>query len=147
MIARVSLAAFLLAVPALAQDTDAVARDLKQLQGEWKAVSADKDGQPPPADVLENLRMTFTKDKILVHIKDERKEVSFKIDPGKKPKAIDVTPAEGPQAGKVVPGIYEVTGETLRLAFAEGDNAKRPESFTPKAGSNLTVLTLKKMKS
>ena len=41
--------------------------------------------------------------------------MTFKIDPSKKPKAIDFTAADGSAKGKPSKGIYELDGDTLNL--------------------------------
>jgi uncharacterized protein (TIGR03067 family) len=61
-----------------------------------------------------------------------------RIDPAKRPKAIDLTPTEGEHKGQTARGIYEVEGDTLKICFAEPDKP-RPTEFTGKTEATLAV--------
>ena len=61
------------------------------------------------------------------------------VDATKTPKEIDLN-----MEGQVGKGIYELEGDTLKIAHGEVGDA-RPKEF-PKAGSGLTVLVLKRAK-
>src|SRR5262245_7313436 len=69
-----------------------------ELEGTWELVAMEADGKAlkPPKDA----RMVTTGNKFVIKTGDKVVIVgTFKVDPSKKPKAIDVTYAEGPDKG------------------------------------------------
>ena len=68
---------------------------------------------------------------------------TFKIDPSKKPKQIDVTPGDGPETGKVLLGIYSPTKDELKISMAR--RKERPKSLDGKPARNF-IMTLKRDK-
>ena len=68
----------------------------------------------------------------------------FKMDPSKKPKAIDISYTEGPSAGQTVKAIYKFEGDTFTICRALTDAAPRPTEFAAPAGSGKMFIVLKK---
>ena len=74
---------------------------------------------------------------------------TFKLDPSKKPRTIDMTITEGGQEGekgKVLHGIYELGKGTLKWCTSEPGGTDRPKEFSTKEGVNHMLVTLKKEK-
>jgi RNA polymerase sigma factor (sigma-70 family) len=115
--------------------------DKDRLLGTWIPVSVEEDGRKVPEDEVKakNFEMVFTADKVTVPRKDEAKEVGYKLDPGKKPKQIDLLIDEG----KTAKGIYLLDGDTLKLCF-DKDYGDRPAKFDAKEGSKRILMVLKK---
>jgi uncharacterized protein (TIGR03067 family) len=67
--------------------------------------------------------------------------MEFKLDPTKKPKAIDVVL----QDKKTGQGIYSLEGDTLKICHGESDDP-RPSEFESKEGSRNTVVVFKRVK-
>jgi hypothetical protein len=72
--------------------------------------------------------------------------MAISLDPSKRPPAIDATKADG----GVVVGIYEIDGDTLRLAFRMNKERQqekdRPAKFESEADSKVALLVLKREK-
>jgi uncharacterized protein (TIGR03067 family) len=135
----VALGIGLLVAAARAEDKSS-SGDKEKLQGTWVLVSGEHDGQPIPEDVAKTVKLVFAGDKVTLHHNDQKNEGTFKLAPGKKPKEIDLDMDSG-----AVKGIYQLDGDTLKLANAKpGD--ERPKEFPKKEGSGLTVATLKRQK-
>jgi uncharacterized protein (TIGR03067 family) len=121
--------------------------DQDQIQGEWTIVSLESGGKKPPEEFLKEMRMIITKDQMIFAKGDKKKEpVTFKLDPGKKPKWINLTAKE---AGMEImfPGIYELKGDELKICFtAEKEKAERPKEFTSAEGSRHVLFVLKREK-
>jgi uncharacterized protein (TIGR03067 family) len=122
---------------------------LKKLEGRWKIQSAEKGGQPAPPQFAEVITFIFSGDKLTLQFKEgdkEDKKVStIKVNTTKKPNHIDVTPDSGKEKGKKMPGIFELKGNTLKLAINE-DGKNRPAEFASPANSEILVFTLTRAK-
>ena len=117
-----------------AQD-EAVKKDLEALAGTWVPVSVEIDGRKD--EELKGVAVTYeASGKISVRRGDKViGEGTFKIDPGRKPKAIDYKQtSEGEDKGKTALGIYEVEGDRLKLCTVP-EGKKRPAEFSSKPGS------------
>jgi uncharacterized protein (TIGR03067 family) len=120
-------------------------KDLDKLQGTWDRVSGEVDGKPVPADVLKNSKLTISGDKYTLTMGDEKRGGTLVLDATKKPKAIDIISAAGPNKGKALLGIYELDGDTFKYCLAP-PGQERPKEFTAKAGSGQMLYVNKKAK-
>jgi len=111
---------------------DAVAPELRKLQGTWLRTSFEFDGQQEDTDV-KDAKIVVKGNKVTFFIGDKVfGEATFSIDPTKKPKQMDSV-AISPNKGVKSVGIYEIVGDTLRTCTTTGD--RRPTAFTTKEGS------------
>src|ERR1022692_2154570 len=108
--------AFILLLAASAWCQDA-ATDQKALQGKWSLTSGEIAGQPFPEAQLKSISLVITGDKYAVKVGDKTDLGTVKLDPAKKPRAMDILGTEGPNKGKTLLAIYEINGETLRLCY------------------------------
>ena len=70
-------------------------------------------------------------------------EFTVKLDPSKKPKAIDATPLAGAFKGKTVLGIYQLEGEELRICLPKQGDKERPSDFKSPEGSDRALMTFR----
>jgi uncharacterized protein (TIGR03067 family) len=115
--------------------------DKEKIQGAWTIVYGEHDGQPIPEDAIKSIKLVYAGDKFTLQHGDQKTEGAFKLAPDKKPKAIDME-----MDGGMVKGIYQLDGDTLKLAHGKAGDP-RPKEFPKKEGSGLTVATLKRQKS
>jgi uncharacterized protein (TIGR03067 family) len=118
-------------------------QELERLQGSWILESVETKGKELPKDKIALNVLVLRGDKFLTMSGAKvLAEATFKIDPTKNPKWIDQVFKN--KEGKLVvrPGIYELTGNTLRLAF----DRERPKELktTPASSLNITVYKRKK---
>jgi RNA polymerase sigma factor (sigma-70 family) len=118
--------------------------DKDSLQGTWIPVSVEEDGRQVPEDEVKakNFEMVFAGDKVTFPIKEEPKEVGFKLDPAKKPKQIDLVFGEA----KTAKGIYLFDGDTLKLCVQKEHDGERPTEFVSKEGTQHLLIVLKRKK-
>jgi uncharacterized protein (TIGR03067 family) len=83
-------------------------------------------------------------DKYIIKIKDKTYETTFKLDPSKDPKEIDMFFPDGPNAPKVSKGIYRLDGDTFQLCRAQAPGEDRPRDFVTTADSGLFVVVWKR---
>jgi uncharacterized protein (TIGR03067 family) len=127
---------------------DDAKKDAEKLQGTWKVVSGEQDGKAQ--DNARDFVMVFDKDSFTVKRGDEvAVKGTFKLDPSKKPKTIDMTITEDRKAqdkGKVARGIYELDKDTLKWCTAEPGGDDRPKEFVTKEGTRHMLITFQKEK-
>ena len=124
-------------------------KDQEKIEGTWEATEVVVNGMPAPEDLRKGITFAFAGDKMTLVGPDGigKREHKFKLDPTKKPKAIDTMPQDGPFKGKSGPGIYELKGDTLKLCIPNTATNERPKQFESAKGSNLGLFVLKRAKT
>jgi uncharacterized protein (TIGR03067 family) len=135
---RTSVALLLVLSLGLALRAADAKEELDKLQGTWVRVSAEVDGKKVPADEAKKETLVIKGDDYTATVEGKPRKGTLKVDPTRSPKQLDLIPAEGPNKGKVLPGIYELDGDTFRYCIAtKGDD--RPTEFSSKPGSGHRV--------
>ncbi|MBI3823696.1 MAG: TIGR03067 domain-containing protein [Planctomycetes bacterium] len=145
-----SLATWIIAgvlISAAGEAGDAIKKDKASLQGTWKVVESISKGEKVPADDLKELYLIFRDDAILIREGGKTAEnFSFRLDPTKKIKEIDVTLKVGPQKNRIDRGIYEIDGDKLRICIQANKDAARPNEFLSRPNSELWLVVLQRSK-
>jgi uncharacterized protein (TIGR03067 family) len=123
------------------------AEEVKKLAGVWTCDSATNDGKPIAEETVKKLRLTLTKeggyktqrgDEVLF-------DSTYKIEPGEKPKHIDLIGTEGKNKGKAAQGIYALEGDKLTICYTM-PGKERPTEFSSKPGSAATLVVWRRAK-
>ncbi|MCI0705023.1 MAG: TIGR03067 domain-containing protein [Planctomycetia bacterium] len=137
--------AFVTFTPAIADDDEAK-KELKALQGTWKVVAAEQNGDPLDRIVGGVLVIKDNNFSIKTASGTEMKG-DLILAPAKKPKHINLAHQEGLLKDKTWKGIYELKGDSLKLIYAEADSGKdRPTEFKTLKKSGLLLVELKREK-
>lgn len=118
----------------------------KSLQGVWHAQSHTYNGKADGPS-LKQIWFDISGNKLRLKIDGPELDCIFKTDPKQSPKHLDIMPAGAAAAKaerKVVPAIYELAGEELKICFADTD--KRPTEFSANEKSGQTLIVLKREK-
>jgi uncharacterized protein (TIGR03067 family) len=146
---RLCVALFLLtSVVAVAAAPKAGATEQEALQGLWQAVELEANGQKAPAEAVKAFQVRIEGDQIVFNPATDNRKHTFVIDSGAKPKAMDLTPADGPSKGqKLSCAIYKLDGDKLTICLdKEGAAGERPAEFKAAAGDGLALITLQRVK-
>jgi uncharacterized protein (TIGR03067 family) len=114
--------------------------DGRLIQGTWNLVRRESNGKAFPPEETNKVVLNVVGDRYLLRVpKSPAQARTFKLDPEKKPKWIDLTDAE---TKAVTPGIYEVSAEELKVCLAQpeaptGSPGKRPGGFDSTAAELL----------
>ena len=129
------------------------APEAKSLQGSWEVTELVAYGKKVDPKLFKGTKFVFKDDKLTVVPGDPKgdtfvsRSFTIKVDAKQKPTAIDLTLLEGASKGMVSPGIFEITGDTLRWCQPDGEKTKeRPKDFTSPTNSDRYLITLKRAK-
>jgi uncharacterized protein (TIGR03067 family) len=115
--------------------------DEEKFQGTWMFVSVERGGVDVMEDFVKEAKLTFTVDKIKMEFQGKEMQVSYKLDPAKKPAHIDITE----NSGGTLKGIYMFEGDNLKVCFA-APGEKRPTEFVTAGGSSEMLVVMKRDK-
>jgi uncharacterized protein (TIGR03067 family) len=124
---------------------EAARKELLKFQGTWSFASFE-DGKKTPQPNLKKRTFFVGGSVFLVREGDKVIQAgTLRLSPAKSPKTIDAVVRKGDHEGNTMLGIYELTGDTLKVCFdPEGDG--RPKKFAVKAGSDLFLAVYKRVK-
>lgn len=127
---------------------DDVKKEMERFQGNWTTVSIQRDGKDVlPDEEKPKLKLTITDNKRVLKVDDEvRSNGTYKLDPAKSPKWIDITVSEGPLQGRTVKGIYEIEGDTQKICLQLNEDGDRPKEFSSKPESGHLLQIFKREK-
>jgi uncharacterized protein (TIGR03067 family) len=117
-----------------------VRADAQAPVGDWVVESAEMAGQSL-TEHLKGLKYSAADGKYTAKLGERTETGTFKFDPKKSPKELDISPADGPHKGKTMPAIYEVTGDTMRVCYDQ-DGKDRPAKFETSPDKPKTILVV-----
>jgi uncharacterized protein (TIGR03067 family) len=132
----------------VADEPKAGVKDKEALEGLWQAVDLEANGQKAPAEAVKAFQIRIKGDQLVFNPASENRKHTFAIDAAAKPKAMDLTPGDGPAKGQRLPcAIYKLDGDKLTICLdKEGKAGKRPTEFKTAAGDGFALLTLERVK-
>jgi uncharacterized protein (TIGR03067 family) len=115
---------------------DQAAAELSKLQGTWRATAAwTTKGTEIRQDSLKNTFLVIDGDRRITKTNGRPgPPLTIRLDPSQSPKAIDSTHNDGNHKGQVVRGIYELNGDTLKIAEGMPTRPGRPAGFEAGSG-------------
>lgn len=132
----------LVAAPALAVQTSTRvegAGDSSTLEGHWAVRAAEKGSRKGTHEEVNALTLEFSGTRCIWKAAGKRTEMTFALDPSKSPKQIDLS-----ADGKRLTGIYEVTGDKLKICVSA--SGQRPRRFVADQAEKTMVLDLERVK-
>jgi RNA polymerase sigma factor (sigma-70 family) len=131
--------------------TEEAKKELDKLQGTWRVVGAEEEGNPIHQEDLKEAKETFVvKGGKMTYCRDGKVHVTMKItlDPGETPKAMDLAFTDGKEKGYKNHAIYELKGDTLKLRmndkFGGNSVSERPTDFSTSEGKEAVLFILKR---
>jgi uncharacterized protein (TIGR03067 family) len=119
------------------------AKKADPLNGTWVVVSMTHGGEENAK--AKDSTVTFADGKIMIKDKAEGKDHSgtYTLDTTKKPPTIDMVPADGPEKGMTMKGVYSLEKGELKICMAQAGK-DRPTALSSKAGDDTMMIVLKK---
>jgi RNA polymerase sigma factor (sigma-70 family) len=115
------------------------ADDAKSLQGEWHVVDVEKNGKAITEDPTD-MSIVFKGSEVTL---SERK-MSFRLDPAKSPRELDLTFLDEKLKGQSMRAIYSLENSELKLCLPLGPQSGRPTEFKTKPRDGLLLLVLRR---
>jgi uncharacterized protein (TIGR03067 family) len=144
--AKTLFLAAVLCVGAAPPPIDEAKKELARLQGTWEMAGLEVNGEEVPQKKLMGTTLTIRGDKYLVKVKDTTHETTFKLDPRKDPKAIDMYFPNGAELPKLSKGVYDLDGDTFRVCRHQTPGEDRPRQIGSWPDTNLFVVTWQRKK-
>ena len=116
--------------PGLARHVDR----LRSMEGTWGFRSLEVDGAAMPGSMLTNSSLLIDGDRFRMESPEAVYEGIFTIDVEQVPHHINIDFVEGPEAGNLCEGLFELEGDRFRLCLGLV-GSQRPEGFTTSPGS------------
>jgi uncharacterized protein (TIGR03067 family) len=126
---------------------EAIKNDRKLIEGTWRVVALEVDGNKSPDEDARKITVVNGPDGTWTLFSDG-KEVgkgTNSFDPTKKPKTIDFTQTEGEGKGNSFLGIYELGENTRKLCFAP-PGKDRPREFISMPGTDQILVTFERVR-
>ena len=121
-------------------------KDLKQFEGAWVFTRWETGGLSLPEEVLREAKWSVKGDKYTFEMGAATEEGAIKLDPARKPAAIDLTITSGIDKGKVQLGIYRIERDAIVLCLAKAGARERPTEFAATEANGHMLLTIKRVK-
>lgn len=136
-------AALLVADPTSKAD-DAAVKALAALNGSWEVVRFEKAGREDKVD--EKQQVLVIQDGKLTGMFPDKQVVGLTVDPTKTPTALTMSVPTNDRGGPaVMPGVYELNGDTLKICVNTEFMGSRPENFRTEKSLNI-LYVLKKVR-
>jgi uncharacterized protein (TIGR03067 family) len=134
-----------LAAPLLqaADADDDVKKELKALQGTWKAVAFEAGGAPIPKDGFPEFTFIVGADgKSTARMGKSDTTATITVNPRKDPRTIDNRHESGASKGKMQYGIYKLEGDkwTVCMTPPGAEAIGRPKDFATKGTTNVVFV-------
>ncbi len=148
---RLPVVALVLVAGISTADDAAAKKFLKDLEGTYTLANMTRSGESALDEFTKSVTVMFKGDTVTVHFKKgdtgEDKSATLVVDPAQKPTAIDMTPKDGPDAGKAVLGIVKLEKDSITLCWGDRDGkADRPKEFSSTKENRHLLMVLKKAK-
>ena len=127
---------------------EAIKKDRKQIEGTWRVVSLEVNGNKVSDEDAKKIKVVNGPDGTWTLFSDGKEigKGTNSFDPTKTPKLIDFTQTEGEGKGNLYLGIYELGENTRKLCFAP-PGKDRPTEFATAPGSEHVLVTFERVKA
>jgi uncharacterized protein (TIGR03067 family) len=123
---------------------EAARRELEKLQGNWTAVAYEVDGKPASEKELKAMKLSIAGDRSTFQSGDVTRKGTYRLDPTRKPKTLDIVFTEGPDKESSYQAIYKLEDDQLEVCHGAGKD--RPSEFASKPGSGYVHVIWKRTK-
>ena len=119
---------------------------LAALDGAWVPVDADISGRELSVATLRVARLVIAAGRYRILARDNQTMDGgeLRLSGTQADGEVDLVGTEGPSTGRIIPAIFELNGDQLRLCY-DLERAARPASMTPEAEQLLLRITYERV--
>jgi uncharacterized protein (TIGR03067 family) len=89
--------------------------ELKKLEGTWLPTTVQQNGRNWPDEQVKGLKLVIADGKYTVTVSGNDDKGTLKVDPNAKPATMDIVGTDGPNKGRTIPAIYDLSADTLKI--------------------------------
>jgi uncharacterized protein (TIGR03067 family) len=123
----------------------AIRKEQERFEGTWGFASVEMGGKAISLAGFKGIKLVLKGDHFILKEPTATYGGHYAVDTAARPKTIDIIFTEGPEAGKVSKGIYELEGDTYKICVGMAGEP-RPSEFASKAGSRYVLEVMKREK-
>ena len=116
------------------------------IQGTWTPISAELGGQPFPERILTAMKLILTENSYTAIISNVTDKGMLTLHASDQQNAMDILGTEGPNKGKTIPAIFELTEETLKVCY-DLEGKRRPHDFHTEPHTQLFLVSYRRDKT
>jgi uncharacterized protein (TIGR03067 family) len=121
------------------------ADDAADLKDTWTPLEGTNAGVPLGKALIDAITLVITDGKYQVKVMGNDENGTLKFDAAKTPKTMDISATDGPNKGKTILAIYELTGDTLKVCY-DIKGAGRPTKFESTKENEFLIFVYKRKK-
>lgn len=118
----------------------AAAGALQKFAGKWVPVAATLNGEVVEKDKLDGVLLTIDGNKYTSRVGEKTDAGTLSVDEAQTPATMDVVRQKADGETATIPAIYEMKGDSLKVCYALGTQA-RPTGFKSEADSGTLLVT------
>ena len=103
------------------------------IEGTWKLISSEQNGQDEPEKVAKTPKLEIVGDQHTLTIGDTVRKGTHTLDTSHTPMTIDVSDTAGPFENKSLKGIFKLEDDVFSVCFGK-PGGSRPTEFTTRDG-------------
>jgi uncharacterized protein (TIGR03067 family) len=121
-------------------------KELQLLQGTWQIEFQEENGEKVAAEELKTRTIAFGKNAFFKKKNNIVVQIAvMKIDPSKSPRTFNALIVQGDRKEDIMPGIYDLDGDTLKICIDTEGN-QRPKEFKTAPKSGLLLIVCKRIR-
>ena len=113
------------------------------IEGTWVPIAAEFGGERLPEERLRAMWLVLKADSYEAFAGGIVDRGTLQLDASHCPHAIDITGTEGPNKGKTILAVCELSGDTLRICYAQNDGG-RPPALCTLPGTGMFLVTYRR---
>jgi uncharacterized protein (TIGR03067 family) len=106
----------------------------QMIRGTWIPLSAELAGQPFPQQVLNTIQLILTENRYTAVVAGAKDAGDLTLYPNQHPNAMDILGTEGPNKGRTILAIFELSGDSLKICY-DLEGKTRPSEFKSNPGT------------